>query len=747
MENLPATLDDMYNDAIRRIQSQSQDDRELANKALRWVAYTYRPLKVKVLLEALAIEPGETDLDREAIPPMGLILDVCAGLLIFDEQSEVVRLVHYTTQDYYNALAESALQEAHASIARDCLTYLSYGCFQANVSIAEELPRSRPDRSAASSITEIESIGGRRSVGGASIKEECLSENSFDQATVGKKFSHKKSYFLTYASTFWGLHAVAGPETSLVIEIEKFVVCNPRVTFFAPWDYDMLHARVPQPEHSFESHPGCMIAAYFGLIETLKRLLRDPDHILKQSCNDKEHAGWYALHFAACNDQTTAVELLLDVGADIDSRTYLGETPLHVAISHGSLAVARALVDRGADAMAVTDEGWTPASLVRSDLPVPFLQHLLNAGAHISAQEVFDENPLMQKVIENGDSTTAEWLFNTAISNSMDERPYQSSALAYASWTGSKAMVEILLKYGADPNSRSSIGQPALHCAVDMDQSSVVRLLLDSGSDVDAQDQGRTALISAAYLGCCTDCLDLLLACHPDVDKHDEDGRTALMVAELFGESRIALRILRHVGNIDVQGKYGETALHRASAKGDSDMVKNLVQAGATVEVRSMYTVSIDCTTNNPRELPTRYDLHDDYILEVLHNPPPARHVLIAPLTGGAPRELIDMIYYRESVSECTVWQKGMTAYDIAALGNHEEIMLLLGGLTMPTTEFTKMPFDQYLFEEYGLSSIDEGVVAELQREWDPDNQTDYESSDSSDDSFSSTTGLRFFFR
>ena len=85
MENLPATLDDLYDDAIQRIQSQSQDDRELANKALRWVAYTYRPLKVKVLLEALAIEPGETDLDLEAIPHMGLILDVCAGLLIFDE--------------------------------------------------------------------------------------------------------------------------------------------------------------------------------------------------------------------------------------------------------------------------------------------------------------------------------------------------------------------------------------------------------------------------------------------------------------------------------------------------------------------------------------------------------------------------------------------------------------------------------------------------------------------------------------
>lgn len=173
-----------------------------------------------------------------------------------------------------------------------------------------------------------------------------------------------------------------------------------------------------------------MIAAYFGLVETLKRLLRDTDHILKQSRNNERHAGWYALHFAASNDQARAVEVLLDFGADIETRTSLGETPLHVAIAHESLAVARALVDRGADVMALSDEGWTPANLVRSDLPVPFLQLLVNAGAHISAQDVFDNTPLMQSVIRAEDSTTADWLFSTAISHSMDKRPYQSPALA-----------------------------------------------------------------------------------------------------------------------------------------------------------------------------------------------------------------------------------------------------------------------------------------------------------------------------
>ena len=90
LDNLSTDINDMYDDALSRIESQNQDDRDLAQKALRWVAYTYRPLSMEALQEAVAIGIGEQDFDGEAIRPVGPTLDVCDGLLIHDKKTRVV---------------------------------------------------------------------------------------------------------------------------------------------------------------------------------------------------------------------------------------------------------------------------------------------------------------------------------------------------------------------------------------------------------------------------------------------------------------------------------------------------------------------------------------------------------------------------------------------------------------------------------------------------------------------------------
>ena len=47
------------------------------------------------------MEEGEPALDQDNLPELENMVSVCAGLVTIDEDSNVIRLVHYTTQEYF----------------------------------------------------------------------------------------------------------------------------------------------------------------------------------------------------------------------------------------------------------------------------------------------------------------------------------------------------------------------------------------------------------------------------------------------------------------------------------------------------------------------------------------------------------------------------------------------------------------------------------------------------------------------
>ncbi|XTI87657.1 hypothetical protein V2W45_1330293 [Cenococcum geophilum] len=49
------------------------------------------------LYYALAVELGKKELDLDNIPNIKDIVSICAGLAIIDKESDIIRLVHYTT--------------------------------------------------------------------------------------------------------------------------------------------------------------------------------------------------------------------------------------------------------------------------------------------------------------------------------------------------------------------------------------------------------------------------------------------------------------------------------------------------------------------------------------------------------------------------------------------------------------------------------------------------------------------------
>ena len=89
-----------------------------------WVSHSWRPLRVDELRHALAVEIESTDLDSENICPQDTVLGSCLGLVMVDEETSIVRLIHYTLHEYLRL--PSVLPDTHKTLGLTCLAYLNF---------------------------------------------------------------------------------------------------------------------------------------------------------------------------------------------------------------------------------------------------------------------------------------------------------------------------------------------------------------------------------------------------------------------------------------------------------------------------------------------------------------------------------------------------------------------------------------------------------------------------------------------
>lgn len=625
----------------------------------------------RALQEALAIEPGEDDFDSDGMHPIGLILDVCAGLLIADEENEIVRLVHYTTQDYLDKLLASEFQDAHALIAGDGLTYLSYKVFQT------EEP-------------------GRR--------------------------SHSDFHFWRYASAFWVAHAMARRTPGLSARINEYLASNPRVELIIAAGYDrrLQYDKIDNELFKSGSHgsqillPKCDgygIAAFYGLCDELKISLQHRVNI--DQLLHEELLAWQvrepALHLAVRNDQIKTMCILLDHGADIEKKNSAGQTPLLLAIERKALTIVRELISRGANVMGEGSDLQIPFQKVWWSSPVPFLQYLLAAGTILERQHLFNESDLMMRIVDDNDVQTGQWLFESAL-KVPDMTSISSTLLIDAASYGALYFVNKLLDCGADVNSKDECGRTALHFASAMRKLAVVKRLLERGSDVNIRtDFGMIALHCAAQSGD-EELVKALITCNSDIDVQDDTGSTPLIGAIDHGNTSMALQLLQHGADVNVQDENGMTALHFASARGNLMIVQKLMEQHMSVEYKSLFTLAgklIEPAFDGAVSLPAS--------LSVLNTITCHRVCIrLFAIPKANDHEGLDIVQRcllrRDTFSEWRVWKQGMTALDIAVLHENEQIISLLASGDESKGQPDAISRDEYLCEFFGLPTIDEVI-------------------------------------
>ncbi|KAH0541245.1 hypothetical protein FGG08_004250 [Glutinoglossum americanum] len=539
IEDLPAELDDIYDEAMRRIEGQDKEEANLAKRVLCWISYAFRPLTITEIQHGLAVEPGDADLNEETLPDEDDLISLCAGLVTTDRESNIIRLVHYTTQEYFERIRTSRFPHAHTDIARACLTYVSFDAFA----------------------------------------EGCCSTDK----ELGIRM-HKYP-LLEYAAPHWGKHACGDPEGVIREQALEFLGHQSKVACSSQVIYLSERRLSRSDEEAPESVTGLHLLGYFGLSKIARLLLK----CQSVTADSKDDYGRTPLSWAARNGHEAVVRLLAErEDVDTDSKDVFGLTPLSWAATKGHESVVQLLVKREDVDANSESRLWTLTPLSHAakkghEAVVRLLAE--HEGVDADFENEFGQTPLSWAASKGHEAVVRLLVEREDVNVGPKTRTgnFRMPPLMYAAAYGHEAAVRLLVgRGGIDIDYRDESGKTSLLWAARGGHEAVVRLLAER-EDVNADSQdgrGRTPLSWAAENG--HEAVVRLLAERGDVDIDSKDtggGLTPLSWAAREGHEAVVRLLIGYKGvDIESRDEDGWTPLAWAVRRGRLGVVRLLVQ-------------------------------------------------------------------------------------------------------------------------------------------------------------------------
>jgi hypothetical protein len=128
LKTIPKDMFAAYEDIIGKIRQSESEDSELAFEIMSWLFHAPRILHMKELLEALVIEDGDHDLDRDCLLTREAVVECCKSLISYDSSTDLVQFAHVTVQEFMGSQLSSLLRPI--DLANICLTYLLFEIFE-----------------------------------------------------------------------------------------------------------------------------------------------------------------------------------------------------------------------------------------------------------------------------------------------------------------------------------------------------------------------------------------------------------------------------------------------------------------------------------------------------------------------------------------------------------------------------------------------------------------------------------------
>ncbi|VUC35512.1 unnamed protein product [Clonostachys rosea] len=529
-----------YENALQRIESQSPKMSDLAKRVILWITHSIRQLSETEIRYALSVRPDSLSFDRDDLVQIDLV-SVCAGLVVVDVGSSVIRLVHLTAHDFFARMAANHFGNCHNILADTCITYLSYRTFEGELS---------PDNAS---------------------YQRWLQSNPF----------------YVYAATEWGCHVLQlenNTQEALSSTEERALQFLRNQNLVESAGHTLMTHALLGSSHDYAElisapiRPNALhIAAYFGLEKVLSELVRD--YTTKVTATDGETE----MSWLASSDPDAVEPGLVYRPQHLEVTDQLGRTPLYWASIMHREGVMRLLVGLGASLEAANENGFTPLFGAAIDQRHDTLRLLVELGASLEAVDKTGYNPLFFTAIDQRHDTLRLLVELGASLEVVDKSGF--TPLFNAAINQRHNTLRLLVELGASLEAVDRNGYTPIFYAAKGQRHDTLRLLVELGASLEAVDRNGYTPISYAAMDQRHDTLRLLVELGASLEAVYNDGFTLLSIMVAI-QDHDTLRLLVDLGaSIDATDDYGRTALHYAASNGQETLVQLLVDLGASIDV------------------------------------------------------------------------------------------------------------------------------------------------------------------
>ncbi|KAG7005696.1 hypothetical protein G7Y79_00018g045030 [Physcia stellaris] len=609
LDRLPEKLDQYYEDAWSRISSQEQHLKQIAHNTISWLCLSRRQLKIDELRHALATRLGDKDFCAESLIAVGDILEICQGLVVVEQHSHIIRLMHSTTREFFFNRHNQFLKNSATYLVQTCLAYLCLDVFDGEPCHYRDL----------------ESVDMHANPGERVSRRSILS------------FRLEEYPLLDYAAENWGFHACDNPGASLLL-IVAFLCSNHKLE-----NAHLVHPQIfhPSNRRHVQNNDGILadlfpvrVAISFGLEQTACYMVERFWQFLQQQ-PIKDH--WLKSLLEAVElGQLSVVDALLDAGVEpypagelplttLD-RMFLYEaerpkTALDKSVFYGHDAIAGLLLQRGsrasitprtiqfavfADNLEILSfylsEPKDQNKLVDADVilhlatklgKLNIVQLSLNHGARIESVVAQEGCTALGLAVTHGHSEIVQYLLDAGADMSIElfdpsEESETTQSIVQRAATCQQVFLnrlELVNEYTLTYSSADMIDGALAHFRERLrgwlvKEPEPLKLLQDSDFLAALREDSESGKI-----------ISMLLDRGADLSVRQEDGESLLHLA-IISKPRLnaVLEHLKRLPNppisVSTRDYNGRTPLHYAAAACNVDSMELLIQFGADISER-----------------------------------------------------------------------------------------------------------------------------------------------------------------